>query len=283
LKIFPGEFDRIIDRALAEDLVSGDPTTLALFPDNLKATAGISIRNAGVLAGLDVALTVFRRLDPNVETRVYFGDGDCLKGGEVVASVAGNLPSLLSAERTALNFIQRMSGIATETSKFVTAVSDTKVIILDTRKTAPGLRAFDKYAVTVGGGRNHRMNLGDGILIKDNHIRMLEASGLKLSQIVARAKSRASHTLRVQVEVETLEDVSSAVEADVDAVLLDNMSLAQMKAAVKIVNGQVAIEASGGVTLDNVAEIAATGVDMISIGALTHSAKALDFGFDFDK
>ena len=163
--VFPGEFDRIIDRALAEDLVSGDPTTVALFPDNLKATAAISIRNAGVLAGLDVALTVFRRLDPNVETRVYFGDGDCLKGGEVVASVVGNLPSLLSAERTALNFIQRMSGIATETSKFVTAVSDTKVIILDTRKTAPGLRAFDKYAVTVGGGRNHRMNLGDGIKI----------------------------------------------------------------------------------------------------------------------
>ena len=281
--ISPGEFDRIIDRALAEDLVSGDPTTVALFPDNIKATAGISIRTEGVLAGLDVALTVFRRLDPNVEVRAYFGDGDYLKGGEVVASVAGNVHSLLSAERTALNFIQRMSGIATETSKFVMAVSDTKVSILDTRKTAPGLRAFDKYAVTVGGGRNHRMNLGDGILIKDNHIKVLETSGLKLSQIVARAKSRASHTLRVQVEVETLEDVSSAVEAGVDAVLLDYMSLAQMKAAVKIVNGRVAIEASGGISLDNVGDIAATGVDMISIGALTHSPKALDFGFDFDK
>ena len=280
--LVPAELNKTIDRALSEDLSAGDPTTDALIPTYLAGAATITAREAGVLAGVDVALAVFRRVDGEVSGRALLLDGDRLEGGETVATVAGGLASMLKAERTALNFLQRMSGIATDTARFVEAVRDTAAVILDTRKTVPGLRALDKYSVVVGGGRNHRHNLGDGVLIKDNHIAALQAEGLSLLQIVRQARARVPHTLRVQVETESLNEVRAAVDAGADALLLDNMSLKEMRAAVEIALGKALTEASGRVTIENVAEIAATGVDMISVGALTHSARALDFGLDYE-
>ncbi|MBM3957573.1 MAG: carboxylating nicotinate-nucleotide diphosphorylase, partial [Gemmatimonadetes bacterium] len=217
---FAAELNAIIDRALVEDLALGDPTTAALIPPHLEGTGRLAAREPGVLAGIGVALAVFKRLDPGIETSALLLDGDRLEAGSVAAVVRGPLAGILGAERTALNFAQRMSGIATMTDRFVQAVRGTKALIVDTRKTAPGLRALDKMAVAIGGGRNHRRNLGDGILIKDNHCAALQAEGVSLPQIVRRARVRASHTLRVEVEVESVEEVRAAVEAGADIVML---------------------------------------------------------------
>jgi nicotinate-nucleotide pyrophosphorylase (carboxylating) len=209
-------------------------------------------------------------------------DGDRVEDGEVVATISGSMASILTAERTALNFLQRMSGIATLTDQYVQAVDGTTASIADTRKTAPGLRLLDKYSVSIGGGRNHRMNLTDGVLIKDNHLAALSGEGLSLSQAIKRAKARAPHTVKIEVEVETIEAALAAAAAGADIVMLDNMSPAEMRNAVDQIAAECVVEASGNVTLENVAEVAQSGVDIISVGALTHSVKALDISLDYE-
>ena len=269
----------VIDRALDEDLASRDHTT-RLIPHDRMGRAVLVAKEHGVLAGLSVADAVFSRLDAAVETSPLLQDGDALNPGDVIAAVQGPVGGILSAERIALNFLQRMSGIATETAKYVKAVEGLNARIIDTRKTAPGLRYLDKYAVRAGGGHNHRLNLADGVLIKDNHIASARLDELTLADLVKRARETAPHTLKIEVEVETVEQAEEALNAGADIVLLDNMSPEEMRRAVTLAKGRALTEASGGVTLQNVREIAETGVDLISVGALTHSPKALDISLD---
>ena len=282
------EIQEAVDRALTEDRARHDVTTDALIQSELVGRAIIISKAHGVLAGIDIAKETFRQVDPSInfvpekkDTAIltpYTSDSEI--PSNVIAKVNGSLASILTAERTALNFLQHLSGIASTTNKYVQAIQDHNCIILDTRKTIPGLREFQKYAVAAGGGKNHRKNLGDGILIKDNHIKAAAIAGLTLAGVIERARDRTSATMKVEVEVETLEQVQDAVNAGADIILLDNMTLSQLDAAVTLVNGRSITEASGNVTLANVANIAATGVDMISIGALTHSANALDISLD---
>lgn len=267
---------RIVRRALAEDVGRGDVTSQAVVPTAAKCAAAVAMREAGVIAGLAVAEIVFREVDAGVDFRALAADGDAVDKGAVVAEVSGPARAVLTAERTALNFLQRMSGIATLTRRYVSAVAGTSARILDTRKTAPGLRRLDKWAVALGGGTNHRFGLYDGILIKDNHLRL--AGGVRAA--VGAAKQGAPHRLRVQVEVESLEQAREALDARAESLLLDNMSPRDMRAVVELARGRALTEASGGVTLKNVREIAETGVDFISVGALTHSAPALDIALD---
>ncbi len=271
-----------IARALEEDRAFHDVTTLSLVPPEQTGAAVLKAKAEGVLAGADVAVAVFRQVDPAVRAEALLKDGAKLESGAVIVTARGSLASLLRAERTALNFLQRMSGIATEAARYVAAVEGTKATIVDTRKTAPGLRELDKYAVRAGGARNHRMDLADGILIKDNHLDALRAQGMSLKDVVALALKRAPHTLRVEVEVTTVEDAREAAEAGAHIIMLDNMSLETMRQAVAVVAGRALVEASGGVRLDTVRQIAETGVDLISVGALTHSAKALDISMDVE-
>lgn len=238
-------------------------------------------RDAGVVAGIGVAAAVFRRLDGRLQTFESLSDGDRLESGSVLATVDGPVAPMLTGERTALNFVQRMSGIATLTARYVDAVQGTDAVIVDTRKTAPGLRVLDKHAVAAGGGRNHRQALGDGVLIKDNHIAALRAQGVGLEEVVERARANAPHTVRIEVEVQTVAEAEEALRGGADILLLDNMPADAMREAVAVVAGRALLEASGGITLDNVAEVAATGVDLISVGALTHSSRALDISMEF--
>lgn len=277
-----GELDATIDRALAEDSVGADVTTSALIPPHLQARATLVPKEAGVLAGLEVAAAVFRRVDPELVFVQRLLDGDRVEGGESVATISGSMASILSAERTALNFLQRMSGIATLTAQYVKAVHGTTASITDTRKTAPGLRLLDKYAVSIGGGRNHRMNLTDGVLIKDNHLAALQGEGISLSQAIKRARARAPHTLKIEVEVESVEAAIAASSAGADIVMLDNMSPLDMRSAVDQIGAGCTVEASGGIKLDNVADVASSGVDIISVGALTHSPRAMDISLEFE-
>ncbi len=270
----------IIDRALAEDLASQDPTTTTLIPPDQQGQALIVAKASGVLAGPTVATAVFARVEPSLETEVMLPDGAVLEPGTQIARIRGPVSGILRGERTALNFMQRMSGIATGTARYVTAVEGLPVQILDTRKTVPGLRYLDKHAVRMGGGHNHRLNLADGILIKDNHIAALRAVGLSLGDIVRTALEKAPHTIKVEVEVETVEEAREAVEAGAHIVLLDDMGLEDMDASVSIARGRALTEASGGITLENVRAVAETGVDLISVGALTHSVTALDISLD---
>jgi len=268
--------DRLIDFALEEDIGSGDITTRVTVDSDLTGTAVLIAREEAVLAGLDVFKRVFRKVDPGTKFDDNFMDGDIISAHQVVSTIHGSISSILKAERTALNFLQRMSGIATITHRYVEKVRDFDVKILDTRKTAPGLRWFDKYAVRVGGGTNHRFGLFDGVLIKDNHI----AAAGSVEQAVKKAKSMAPHTLKVEVEVEDIEGVKKAVDAGADIIMLDNMPVETMRQAVQVVSGRAIIEASGGVNLDTVADVASTGVNFISVGALTHSPAAVDFSLD---
>ncbi len=279
IRITP-EIEALIDRALSEDLSIGDATTEALIPPSLPGRAEIVAKADGVLAGVDVALAVFRRIDPALKAAAELTDGSILRPGDVIARIEGSVASILEGERTALNFLQRLSGIATAASQYVQAVEGYKTQIIDTRKTTPGLRALEKYAIRMGGGHNHRRNLGDGILIKDNHIEALKKEGMSLGEIVRQALSRASHTIKVEVEVEDLEQVEEALEAGAEILLLDNMGLEDMALAVEMAKGKAITEASGGITLETVRAVAATGVDLISVGALTHSVKALDISLD---
>ena len=274
------EIEAIVDQALAEDLSAGDPTTEILVAPDVHGKAVVMAKAKGVLAGVDVALSVFRRVDSAVRVKALARDGSRLEPETFIAEIEGPVASILMSERTALNFLQHLSGIATETRKYVEKVAGHKALILDTRKTTPGLRSLQKYAVRLGGGKNHRRNLGDGILIKDNHIDVMRRSGLDVGETVKKARARAPHTLKVEVEVEDLRQVREALDAGADALLLDNMDLDQMAKAVKMANGKAITEASGGINLVNVGAVAATGVDLISVGALTHSAAALDISLE---
>ena len=274
------EVQRLIDRALEEDQAFADATTQALIDPSIQAVGEFRAEEAGTLAGISAALAVFQRLRPSADTRIFIEDGDTLAPGQVIATVTTSAEVVLRGERLALNLLQRMSGIATETAGYVKAVEGTHARIIDTRKTAPGLRTLDKYAVRVGGGHNHRMHLGDGILIKDNHLYLLDREATNLSQLIYRARERASHTLKIEVEVTNLHQLEEALEGHADIVLLDNMSVEDMAEAVRITGGRALLEASGGITIDNVAAVASTGVDLISVGALTHSVKALDISMD---
>ena len=270
----------MVERALVEDLGHGDVTTDALISPDARGQASVVVKADGVVAGLEVALEVFRQVDPSTRSRIRMEDGASVSPGDVVADVEGSVAGILKAERVSLNFLQRLSGIATATAAYVKAVQGTKARIIDTRKTVPGLRQLEKYAVRVGGGHNHRYNLADGILIKDNHIAALRARELGLAEIVDLARERSPHTLRVEIEVETVEEAVEALEAGADVVLLDNMTPDEMRRVVAISDGRALLEASGGVTLDTVRAVAETGVDLISVGALTHSVRALDISLD---
>ena len=277
------EIEYLIDWALQEDLSLGDPTTEALIPQELQGNATIVSKAHGVLAGLSIALGVFQRVEPSLRAEALLAEGAPLEPGSRVAHIEGSLAGILRGERTALNFLQRLSGIATETARYIEAVRGLRVRIVDTRKTTPGLRPLEKYAVTVGGGHNHRRNLGDGILIKDNHIAALHHQGIGLEEGVQRARERAPHSLRIEVEVETVAQAEEALKGGAEILLLDNMGLEEMRQVVALTQGRAMTEASGGITLERVRAVAETGVDIISIGALTHSVKALDLSLEVEE
>ena len=276
------EVDNIIDLALAEDISHGDVTSEALIPTELQGKASILVKAEGILAGGEVAKRLFLKVDPSLRVEVLIRDGARVQPGDIVATIFGSVVSILKAERVALNFLQRLSGIASQTARYIAKTRGFIVTITDTRKTTPGLRLLEKYAVRMGGGQNHRFHLGDGILIKDNHLVVLRALGMSLKDIVARAKHNAPQGLKVEVEVNTAQEALDAVEAGVDIIMLDNMSPDEMRRIVGLVSGQVKIEASGGITLENIRPVAMAGVDTISIGALTHSPKALDISLELE-
>ncbi len=276
------QFKQVVDSALAEDLGWGDVTTQALITADEVATAYLVAKGDGVLAGLSVATAVFHRVDSALKVEELVSDGSTVHLGDRLAVIKGLVASILGAERVALNFLQRLSGIATETAKYVEAVSGTKALITDTRKTTPGLRILEKYAVRVGGGHNHRQNLGDGILIKDNHLVVLQSRGEGIGEAIRKARQQTPHTPKVEIEVESVEQAREALSAGADIIMLDNMNLDDMKLVVGLAQGRALIEASGGITLDNVRAVAETGVDLISIGALTHSVKALDISLELE-
>jgi nicotinate-nucleotide pyrophosphorylase len=307
------QIKEVIDRALAEDLGWGDVTTETLIPDDQRGVASIVVKYEGILAGVEVARQVLHQVDSELKIDTLLEDGSKVKPGDIIARVEGNVASILKAERLALNFLQRLSGIASETNRYVEAVKGLPARIMDTRKTTPGLRLLQKYAVKVGGGENHRMNLGDGILIKDNHLTALRSRGLSLKEVIARArqntplssqvtpplalrgasepKPRAerrgrsnlqSRRTQIEVEVKTVSEAVEAAEAGADIIMLDNMNLEDMREAVKKIQGRALIEASGGITLDRVRAVAETGVDFISVGTLTHSSKALDISLEIE-
>lgn len=261
-----------IDFALEEDIGSGDITSQLIIPKELQIKGDVLVKENGVLAGLKVAKQVFETVDKNIKFIPVIKDGSKINKGDIAANVSGNAISILSAERTALNFMQRMSGIATMTNSICEKIKGTKIKILDTRKTAPGLRLFDKWAVSLGGGKNHRFGLYDMVLIKSNHIRVSKS----IADAVEKIKSNNLKNLLIEIEVSNLKQLEEALSTGVDIIMLDNMKLEEIKQAVKIVKGRVKLEISGGVNENNIADLAKTGVDYISIGALTHSVKALD-------
>jgi nicotinate-nucleotide pyrophosphorylase (carboxylating) len=268
----------LVRSALVEDLGrAGDLTSDAIAPADLTATASLATRQPGVLAGLDIAALAFRLIDERIEMIRERRDGDAIARGDAFAVVRGPARAILTAERTALNFLCRLSGVASATASIVAAVAGQKARIVCTRKTTPGLRAMEKYAVRAGGGANHRFGLDDAVLIKDNHIAI--AGGVKPA--VERARGGIGHLVKIEIEVDTLAQLEEVLTVGVDAVLLDNMSLEQLREAVSMVSGRALTEASGGVTQATAPAIAATGVDLISVGWLTHSAPALDIGLDF--
>ncbi len=272
------EIERIIRTALAEDIGLGDVTTEVTVAGDTVARAELVAKEDFTLAGLDVAAEVFRILDPEVRVEQIFVDGQQVRKGEVIAWLKGKASVLLQGERVALNLLQRMSGIASLTAKYVAEVDGTNATIVDTRKTVPGLRALDKYSVRMGGGRNHRIGLFDGVLIKENHV----AAAGGIGAAIERAKKKLSHTLKIEIETRDLNEVAEALQAGADIVMLDNMTLDEMRRGVELIAGKALVEASGGVNLERVRDIAETGVDIISVGALTHSVIAADISMLFN-
>ena len=269
--------DSVIAAALKEDLPRGDVTSESIIPEESRSEAIILAKEEGVLAGLDVARRVFAKIDGDLEFRKMKKDGQRFSAGEKLAVIRGSSISILKGERTALNFLQRMSGIASTTRRFVHALEGTKTKILDTRKTTPGLRILEKYAVKMGGGKNHRHNLSEMVMIKDNHLKLVGS----ISEAVQRAKERVEPGIKVEVEATTLDEVKEAVRSGADMVMLDNMSVQKMREVVEWVKGKVPLEVSGKVSLDRVREIAALGVDFISVGSLTHSYRSVDISIEF--
>lgn len=268
--------NEIIKRALEEDIGYGDITTLSLIPEELPAKGLFVAKKPGVSAGIKISRAVFAYLDPATQFEILKGDGEMLQPGEIIAVVRGRARTLLTGERTALNFLQRMSGIATKTKKMTELLKDSPAQLLDTRKTTPGLRVLEKYAVSVGGARNHRFGLYDGVMIKDNHIKAVGS----IQAAVTSARQKVPYTIKIEVETENLEQLQEALEAGADIIMLDNMDIYEMEAAVKITAGRALLEASGGINEGNLAEVARTGVDFISMGALTHSVSSLDISFN---
>lgn len=266
----------LIRNALLEDMNNGDITTDNLIDEESVSTAEIMVKEDGVVAGLDVARQTFCLLDEHIDFVKLVKDGASVKKGDIIAKIKGKTRAILSGERTALNFIQRMSGIATNTSEYARRIKKYSTRVVDTRKTTPGLRSIEKYAVRVGGGHNHRYNLSDAVMIKDNHIKAAGGIGNAINAI----RKTISHTVKIEIEVESIDGLKEALEAKADIVMLDNMSIAAMTEAVKINKGRVILEASGNITLEGLEAVAATGVDIISVGALTHSVKALDISLN---
>jgi len=276
------QLDAIVDLALDEDTGHGDVTSEALIPPDLSGKASLLVKEKGVLAGIEVALRVFYRVDPLLKIDVLIKDGTAIQSGDTAATIAGSVISILKAERTALNFLQRLSGIASLTAQYVTETRGLNAKIFDTRKTTPGLRLLEKYAVRMGGGHNHRQHLGEAVLIKDNHIAALHTMGMSLQDIVAKARQNVPAGIIVEVEVTSTRATFEALKAGADIIMLDNMSINEMQQAVNIVGVKAKLEASGGITLANVRQVAMSGVDIISIGALTHSFKALDISLELE-
>ncbi|MGQ7310585.1 carboxylating nicotinate-nucleotide diphosphorylase [Microbacterium arabinogalactanolyticum] len=278
--ITPATLHRTVSAALEEDAPWGDITSTALLPADAQATADLIAREPGVFSGGEVFTAAFALTDPSIRVDLHVADGDRFEAGDALASVSGPARSILTAERVALNFTQRMSGIATLTAAYVDAVVGTGARIADTRKTTPGLREFERHAVVSGGGSNHRRSLSDAVMAKDNHLEVLRQGGQDLATALREALSRLPHTTHVVVEVDRLDQIDAVVAGGADTVLLDNFTLDDLRTAVGMLAGRATAEASGGVTLDTVRGIAETGVQVISVGALTHSARALDLGLD---
>ncbi|MGI5901392.1 MAG: carboxylating nicotinate-nucleotide diphosphorylase [Desulfitobacteriia bacterium] len=272
------QYNDIIETALREDIGPGDLSTL-LIPDSYLGEAVIYAKEKGVICGLFIFEMVFKKVDARIQMSTEFKDGDFVSPGMLIATLKGPLAGILQAERTALNFLQHLSGISTLTRNLVDQVADLGVKIVDTRKTLPGLRALQKYAVKVGGGQNHRFGLYDAVILKDNHLAI--AGGIK--EAVSQVRARIGHMVKIEVECETLEQVQEALQGDVDVIMLDNMSPSEMRTAVKLINQRAIVEASGGISEENIREIALTGVDVISVGKLTHSVRAVDFSLVIDR
>ncbi len=279
MKLLQFYVDDLIKRAITEDINYIDSTTDLLIDEDDISEAYFVAKADGVLAGIDVAMRVFTMLDDTIEMNIHFSDGDEIKKGDIIAEFKGHTCAMLKAERTALNLLQHMSGIASYTNKCVKAVEGTNASIADTRKTLPGLRALQKYSVVAGGGRNHRYNLTDAAMLKDNHI---DAYG-GITQAVTALRKKAGHMLQIEVEVRNFEELDEALAVKADVIMLDNMSCEDMKKAVEINAGRAKLEASGNVTLDNIRDVALTGVDIISLGALTHSVTAFDISMKWKK
>ncbi|MPZ14568.1 MAG: carboxylating nicotinate-nucleotide diphosphorylase [Chloroflexi bacterium] len=276
------EMRRIVATALAEDLGWGDVTTDNLVPSATLARAAVVYRSGGVVCGTPVLAEVFQQVDESVVADGLVPEGDRVATGAVVATVRGRARSILKGERVALNFVQRMAAVATATAEYVKAVDGLPVHVIDTRKTTPGLRVLERYAVRIGGGRNHRYNLSDGVLVKDNHLVALRNQGVGTVEALRLLRDRTPHTIRIEVEVDRLDQIPEILEAGVDAILFDNMSPEQVRVGVQMIAGQALTEVSGGVRLETVRAYAEAGVNVISSGALTHSTPALDIGLDFN-
>jgi nicotinate-nucleotide pyrophosphorylase (carboxylating) len=276
------QIDTAIDLALNEDTACGDITSEALVPPELAGKAELLVKEKGILAGIDIAMRVFQRVDPSLVINIHIQDGKAIDTGDIAGTITGCVTGILKAERVALNFLQRLSGVATTTARYVDEISGLPAKILDTRKTTPGLRMLEKYAVRMGGGQNHRLHLGDGVLIKDNHIAALRAMGMNLRDIIAKSRRHVPEGTEIEIEVTNTKEALEALKAGADIIMLDNMTPNEMKQVVNMVAGQAKLEASGGVTLENVHQTAMTGVDYISVGALTHSYKALDISLEME-
>jgi nicotinate-nucleotide pyrophosphorylase (carboxylating) len=272
--------DRTVAAALEEDAPWGDITSEMLIPATARARAELIAREPGIFSGGEVFAAAFRLTDPTIEVDLDVADGEAVAEGVVLAGVAGQARGVLTAERIGLNFVQRMAGIATLTARYVAEVAHTGARIADTRKTTPGLRAFERHAVVSGGGHNHRYSLSDAVMAKDNHLAVLAESGLSVTAALQGAIARLPHTTHVEVEVDRLEQIDAVLAAGIGTIMLDNFTLDDLRRGVEHIGGRAIVEASGGVTLDTVRAIAETGVDVISVGALTHSARALDLGLD---
>jgi nicotinate-nucleotide pyrophosphorylase (carboxylating) len=280
--LVPAEFEAVIQNALREDAPWGDITSASFVPAQSRATADLVARESGILSGVSIFATAMLLTDETLQIRRLIEDAAPFHAGATLATVTGSARSILQAERVALNFVQRLSGIATLTAKYVAAVAGTRAQVVDTRKTTPGLRALERYAVRCGGGHNHRFSLSDAVMVKDNHLAaMMAQSDRSLTEMLCQARATLPHTVHFEVEVDRPDQIDSVLAAGVDTILLDNFTLDQLRAGVEQVAGRALVEASGSVSLESVKAIAETGVDIISVGALTHSFRALDLGLDF--